>query len=346
MCAGIGAWNYPIQGAAWKAAPALACGNAIIFKPSENTPLTALAFADVLREAGVPDGCFSVLLGDGSTGALLAQHPSIAKVSFTGSVPTGKAVYRACADTMKKVTLELGGKSPLVIMDDADLDNAVSAAMIANWYSCGEVCSNGTRVFVQRGILDAFVERLVARTRKLRVGNPLADDTDVGALVSPAHMEKVMSYVERGREEGAEVVLGGDRVTLPGECAFGSFMNPTIFTGCRDDMTIVREEIFGPVMSVLSFDTEEEALARANATPFGLSAGVFTADLRRAHRMVAGLQAGTTWVNNYNLAPVETPWRGFKHSGIGQENGTGAIEHWSQEKSVYIEMGDVDCPYE
>lgn len=312
-----------------------------MFKPAENTPLLALALAEVYTEAGIPDGCFNVVLGGGSTGSLLSSHPDIAKVSFTGSVETGKAVYQTAASTMKSVTMELGGKSPLIIMNDAQLENAVAGAMMANWYSCGEVCSNGTRVFVQRDMLDAFLSRLVERTSKLKIGNPFDDDTDVGALISPQHMERVMHYVDVGQKESAHLLHGGERVAVGGECSNGAFMSPAIFTECNDSMTIVREEIFGPVMTVLPFDTEEEVVHRANDSPFGLSAGIFTQDLTRAHRLAASLDAGTMWINNYNLAPTEMPWRGFKNSGLGQENGTGSVNYWTKEKSIFVESGDV-----
>ena len=345
MCAGIGAWNYPLQGAAWKVAPALACGNAIVFKPSERTPLTAYRLTSILHEAGLPAGCFSVLLGDGSTGQALATHPDVAKVSFTGSVATGKAVYRSAADRMASVTMELGGKSPLIVMEDSDIGEAVAAAMVANWYSAGQVCSNGTRVFVHSTILPAFLDELVARTSRMQIGHPFDDETDMGPLVCREHFETVQAYVRLGVDEGATLFYGGDEVTVGGECSSAAFMRPAIFTDCRDDMRIVREEVFGPVMCVLPFDTEAEVLARANDTPFGLAAGVFTRDLQRAHRMVAGLHAGTTWINNYNLAPAELPWRGFRQSGLGQENGLAVVNHWTREKSVYVEMGRVDTPY-
>lgn len=341
---GIGAWNYPVQGMMWKAAPALISGNAMIFKPSEETPLTALAVAELLLEAGLPKGLFSVVLGAGQTGELLAQHPGVSKVSFTGSAATGKKVYAAAAGGLKSVTMELGGKSPLIVFDDADLDNAVSGAMIGNWYSSGQVCSNGTRVFVHRSVKARFLEKLLERTAKMKIGDPMDPTTDVGAMISEKHMNKVLGYIEQGKAGGARLLCGGERVTVPG-LENGYYLSPAVFDECSDDMTIVKEEIFGMVMSVLTFDDEEEVVARANDTPYGLSAGVFTKDITRAHRVVKRLQAGTTWINNYNLAPVELPWGGFKESGVGRENGVEAINHWTQLKSVYVEMGDVDCPY-
>jgi len=344
VVAGIGAWNYPLQIACWKAAPALACGNAMIFKPAHLTPLTAMRLAQVFLQAGVPPGVFQVVQGESASGRLLTQHRSIRKVSLTGAVSTGRAVMRDAAESLKQVTLELGGKSPIVIFADAPLENAVSGAMLGNFYSAGEVCSNGTRVYVERSVLPAFVERLVARTRTLRVGNPLDVDTQVGALISQAHMEKVLGYIELGRSEGARVAVGGARRT-EGALARGWFVEPTVFDQCRDDMRIVREEIFGPVMCVLPFDDEQEVIRRANDTEFGLSAGVFTSNLTRAHRVVAQLQAGTCWINHYNVTPIELPFGGYKASGLGRENGRAAIEHYTQLKSVYVAMQDVQSPY-
>lgn len=346
VTAGIGAWNYPLQGAAWKAAPALACGNAILFKPSEETPLSALALAEVLQEAGLPDGLFQVLLGEGDVGRMLSRHEGISKVSFTGSKPTGIAICKDAADSLKKVQMELGGKSPLIIFEDADLEDAVSAAMMANWYSNGEVCSNGTRVFVQASIKDAFMRRFAERTGKLTIGDPMDTSVQMGALINKAHLEKVLAYVRLGQEEGARLVMGGQPLELPGALAGGAFMTPAIFDACTDDMRIVQEEIFGPVAAVLSFDTEAEVVARANDTQFGLSAGVFTNDIRRAHRVVRDIKAGTTWINNYNLAPAELPWSGQKASGIGASNGSFGVDDWTQVKSVYVEMNAIDCPYE
>ncbi|WJS86079.1 betaine-aldehyde dehydrogenase [Paracoccus sp. TOH] len=337
VCAGIGAWNYPSQIACWKAAPALAMGNAMVFKPSEETPLGALKLAEILTEAGLPAGIFNVVQGRGAVGAALVTDPRVAKVSLTGSVATGQKVYAAAAEGMRHVTMELGGKSPLIVFDDASLEDAVGAAMLANFYSAGQICSNGTRVFVQQGILPAFLDRLAERVAKVRIGDPLDEETQHGPIVSPAQAAKIREAIERGRAEGARLVCGGS-----GE---GAFVPPTVFADASDDMWIVREEIFGPVMSVLGFATEEEAVARANASPYGLAAGVFTRDLARGHRVAAALQAGTTWINAYNLTPVEAPFGGVKLSGVGRENSAAAIEHYSQLKSVYVGMGGVDAPY-
>ncbi len=344
VVAGIGAWNYPLQIACWKAAPALACGNAMIFKPAELTPFSAVKLEEILLEAGAPRGIFQVVQGFAETGRLLTRHPDIRKVSLTGEVGTGKAVMSDAAQTLKNVTLELGGKSPLIIFDDAKLDNAVSGALLANFYSSGQVCSNGTRVFVHASVKAAFLERLIKRVNAMRIGDPMNPDTQVGAMVSEQHMHKVLSYIERGRAQGAQVLTGGMRVTT-GELKNGYFVAPTVFDGCRDDMAIVREEIFGPVMSVLEFEHEHEVIERANATEFGLAAGVFTNDLTRAHRVIAKLQAGTCWINQYNVTPIELPFGGVKLSGLGRENGRAALEHYTQLKSVYVAMGDIDAPY-
>ena len=344
VVAGIGAWNYPLQIACWKSAPALACGNAMIFKPAELTPLTAMKLQEVFAAAGLPEGVFQVVQGQAQTGRLLTRHRDIRKISLTGEVGTGKAVMADAAATLKQVTLELGGKSPLIVFGDAKLDNAVAGALLGNFYSAGEVCSNGTRVFVHQSVRAAFVERLCSRAAAMRIGDPMDPATQVGALISAEHMEKVLGFIARGRAQGARLLTGGARVTS-GDLANGYFVAPTVFDGCHDDMDIVRQEIFGPVMSVLEFAEEDEVIARANATEFGLAAGVFTNDLTRAHRVIAQLQAGTCWINHYNITPVELPFGGVKMSGLGRENGRAAIEHYTQLKSVYVAMGDIDAPY-
>ncbi|MEJ6745560.1 MAG: betaine-aldehyde dehydrogenase [Yoonia sp.] len=340
VCVGIGAWNYPTQIASWKAAPALACGNAMVFKPSETTPLCALKVAEILIEAGAPAGVYNVVQGYGAVGASLVTDPRVAKVSLTGSVPTGRKVYAAAAAGIRNVTMELGGKSPIVIFDDADLENAVSGAILGNFYSSGQVCSNGTRVFVQKGIKDTFLARMVERLKGVKMGDPQDPDVNFGPMVSERQRDIVADYIKKGIAEGARLVAGGS--VVKGD---GYFIEPTVFADVTDDMAIAREEIFGPVLSVLEFDTEEEALARANDTEYGLAAGVFTADLTRAHRMVAGFEAGTCYINTYNLAPVEAPFGGSKQSGVGRENSKAAIEHYSQIKGVYVAMGDVEAPF-
>jgi len=340
LCVGIGAWNYPTQIACWKGAPALACGNAMIFKPSETTPLCALKVAEILIEAGLPAGLYNVIQGMGDVGASLVSDPRVDKVSLTGSVPTGRKVYAAAASQMKHVTMELGGKSPLVIFDDADLENSVSGAILANFYSTGQVCSNGTRVFVQRGILDAFLKRLTERLDLAVIGDPQDERTNFGPMVSERQLDIVLSYINKGKAEGARLITGGNRI--PSD---GYYIQPTVFADVTDEMSIAREEVFGPLMSVLSFDNEEEVVGRANATEFGLAAGVFTADLSRAHRMVDALDAGTCFINSYNDAPVEVPFGGVKMSGVGRENSKAAILHYSQLKSVFVRMGDMESPF-
>lgn len=340
LCVGIGAWNYPTQIACWKGAPALACGNAMIFKPSETTPLCALKVAEILHEAGLPAGLYNVIQGTGAVGAPLVTDPRVDKVSLTGSVPTGRKVYAAAAEGIKHVTMELGGKSPLIIFDDASLEDAIGGAILANFYSSGQVCSNGTRVFVQKGIKDAFLTRLHERLLTVVMGDPLDEATNFGPMVSERQLQIVQSYIEKGKAEGARLVCGGKRLDRQ-----GYYLEPTVFVDVTDDMTIAQEEIFGPVMSVFDFDTEEEAIKRANDTEFGLSAGVFTQDLTRGHRVIAQMEAGSCFINSYNDAPVEAPFGGSKNSGVGRENSKAAINHYSQLKSVYVRMGAVDAPF-
>jgi betaine-aldehyde dehydrogenase len=344
VVAGIGAWNYPIQIACWKSAPALACGNAMLFKPAELTPLTAIELEKIYLKAGLPDGLFQVLQGKAETGRLLSLHPGIAKVSLTGEVGTGKKVMVDAAGTLKYVTFELGGKSALIIFEDADLDEAVSGALLANFYSAGEVCTNGTRVFVHKNVRDAFLAKLKARTEAMVIGDPLDPATQMGALISQAHMEKVLGYIALGQQQGANLLTGGKRA-VHSNLVQGAFVEPTIFTHCTDDMAIVREEIFGPVIAVLDFEDEAEVVARANDTSFGLAAGIFTNNLTRAHRVIAALEAGTCWINTYNITPIEMPFGGNKQSGLGRENGRAAIEHYTQLKSVYVAMEPIDAPY-
>ena len=340
VCVGIGAWNYPTQIAAWKGAPALACGNTMIFKPSETTPLCALKVAEILYEAGAPAGVYNVVQGLGQVGALLIGDPRVAKVSLTGSVPTGRKVYAAAAEGVRHVTMELGGKSPIVIFDDADLENAVSGAILGNFYSTGQVCSNGTRVFVQKGIKDAFLARMSERLATVVMGDPQDPATNFGPMVSDNQRKIVQGYIKKGVAEGARLVTGGQTPDRE-----GYFIEPTVFADVTDDMTIAREEIFGPVMCVLDFDTEEEALRRANDTEFGLAASVFTSDLTRAHRMSAEFEAGTCYINTHNLAPVEAPFGGSKLSGVGRENSKLAVNHYSEMKTVYVAMNDVEAPF-
>ena len=344
VCAGIGAWNYPMQIAMWKSAPALACGNAMIFKPAEITPLSALKLAEIYSEAGLPKGAFNVVQGDGRVGRMLSLHPQIAKVSLTGEAGTGKKVMADAASTLKHVTFELGGKSPLIIFADADLESAISAALSANFFSSGQVCSNATRVFVEDSICDEFIAKIKPRVEAMKLGDPFDSATQVGPLISRGHWEKVMSYIHSAHASGATHIVGGERPGNP-ELEKGNYVTPAIFSDCEDDMKFVREEIFGPVMSVLRFQSEEEVLKRANATDYGLSGGVFTSDFARAHRVARAIQAGTVWINDYNTTPPEVPFGGVKHSGLGRENGMQTIEHYTQLKTIYANLGKFPAYY-
>jgi betaine-aldehyde dehydrogenase len=317
----------------------------MIFKPSEETPLGALKLAEIFIEAGVPKGVFNVVQGAAEVGAWLTHDERIAKVSFTGEVGTGKKVMAAAAGSLKDVTMELGGKSPLIIFDDADLEEAVSAAMVANFYTQGEVCTHGTRVFVQKGMYDKFLKRVKERTEaNIVIGDPLNPATNLGAMISSKHRDIVMDYINKGIAEGAELITGGNQVS-PNGVENGYYVAPTVFAGCRDDMTICREEIFGPVMSVLSFDDENEVIHRANDTIYGLAAGVFTNDIRRAHRVIHQIQAGICWINAYGASPSEMPVGGYKQSGIGRENGVETIKHYTQLKSIYVGMQPIESPF-
>jgi len=344
ICAGIGAWNYPIQIACWKAGPALAAGNAMIFKPSEETPLTAVKLAEIFTQAGLPDGVFNVIQGDYRAGQMLTAHPAIAKVSFTGECGTGKKVMADSAATLKQVTMELGGKSPLIIFPDTPVDRAVSGAMLANFYTQGEVCTNGTRVFVHEDLYEDFIAELKQRTQAMIIGDPTHPDTQVGALISEQHLNKVMGYIQAGIDAGATLLCGGKRVTENG-LDKGAFVQPTVFINCDDNMPQVRDEIFGPVMSVLTFTDEAEVIRRANDTDYGLAAGVFTQDLSRASRVINQLEAGICWINTWGSSPAEMPVGGYKQSGIGRENGVETLKHFTQIKSVFVETGELERPY-
>ncbi|CAG9238744.1 betaine aldehyde dehydrogenase [Paraburkholderia caribensis] len=339
VTAGIGAWNYPIQIACWKSAPALAAGNAMIFKPSEVTPLSASKLAEIYLEAGVPPGVFNVVQGDGRVGAMLSAHPGIAKISFTGGVETGKKVMSmAGGSSLKEVTMELGGKSPLIVFDDADLDRAADIAVTANFFSAGQVCTNGTRVFVHQSVQPAFEARVIERVKRIRIGKPSDPSTNFGPLASAAQLDKVLGYIESGKKEGARLLTGGARIT-DGDYAHGQYVQPTVFADCRDDMKIVREEIFGPVMSILTFADENEVISRANDTIYGLAAGVVTENLSRAHRVIHRLEAGICWINTWGESPAEMPVGGYKQSGVGRENGITTLEHYTRIKSIQVELG-------
>jgi betaine-aldehyde dehydrogenase len=331
----IGAWNYPFQIASWKTAPALACGNSVIFKPSELTPITASELAKILKKAGLPDGVFNVLNVETKTIVNLCAHKDIAKVSITGSVETGKKVMSQSASTLKHITMELGGKSPLIIFKDADMDIAVQSAINANFYTQGEICTNGTRVFVERPVYENFLSVIKNATEALKVGDPLDPETDIGSLISKQHMQKVLSYIKSGIDEGAKIITGGLQVTK-GNLKNGNFIQPTIFSDVKDNMKIAREEIFGPVMCVMPFDTEIEVIERANNTELGLAAGVITKNLSKGHRVAKALEAGICWVNSYNLTPVNIPFGGKKMSGLGRENGWAAVENYTERKTIFV----------
>jgi betaine-aldehyde dehydrogenase len=316
----------------------------MVFKPSEETPLSVMKLAEIFTEAGMPDGVFNVVQGDYRVGQMLTAHKDIAKVSFTGESGTGKKIMADSAVNLKQVTMELGGKSPLLVFDDAKLDNAVSGAMLANFYTQGEVCTNGTRVYVQEGIYDRFVEQVVARANAIKLGDPQDLETQMGALISAKHLEKVLGYIEAAKATDAKLVCGGKRHQSPAT-KDGYFVEPTVFVDCTDDMVHVREEIFGPVMSILKFTDEDEAIQRANDTDYGLAAGVFSQDVSRAHRVINQMQAGICWINSWGDSPAEMPVGGYKQSGVGRENGPETLHHYTQVKSVFVRLDDIESPY-
>jgi betaine-aldehyde dehydrogenase len=340
VCGGIGAWNYPIQIACWKAAPALAAGNAMVFKPSPLTPVSAIKLAEIFSEAGLPDGVFNVIQGGISIGNALTTHAKVAKISFTGSVSTGKKVMsQAALSSLKNVTMELGGKSPLIIFPDTDIDMAVNVAMMANFFSSGQVCTNGTRVFIHRSIKDLFIKKLVKKTSQIRIGDPLDINTNFGPLIGFDHMNNVLRYIEIGKTEGAKLAYGGNKLNH-GKFANGAYVEPTIFIDCTDEMQIVREEIFGPVMSVLDFDDETEVINRANNTTFGLASGILTKDINRAHMLASQINSGICWINCWGESPAQMPVGGYNESGLGRENGLVTLSHYTRIKSVQVEMGE------
>jgi betaine-aldehyde dehydrogenase len=313
----------------------------MIFKPSEVTPLTTLKLAEIYTEAGLPDGVFNVLNGSGiEVGAWLTAHAGIEKISFTGGTVTGKKVMAsASSSTLKDVTMELGGKSPLIIFSDANMDKAADVAMMANFYSSGQVCTNGTRVFVHRSNIQEFEQKIVERIARIRLGDPQDVNTNFGPLVSQSHMQNVLRYIDLGIKEGARLLAGGKR-ELTGDYAKGAYVQPTVFTNCTDEMTIVREEIFGPVMSILVYDDEAEVIRRANDTEYGLAAGLITENISRAHRVIHQLQAGICWINTWGESPAEMPVGGYKQSGVGRENGLMTLQNYTRVKSIQVELGD------
>jgi betaine-aldehyde dehydrogenase len=342
VCAAIGAWNYPIQIALWKAAPCLAAGNTLVYKPSEYTSAHATVLAQIFAEAGLPPGVFNVVKGDGAVGQMLTSHSAIAKVSFTGQVATGCKVAASAAGGMKYVTMELGGKSACIILPDADVDQAVDGAMMANFFSTGQVCTNGTRVFVPKTLKAAFERKLLEKMRYVRSGDLMDPSTNFGPLVSEAHYNKVLGYIKYGiKSDKAKLLYGGtERPTrTPVNLRNGYWVQPTVFTDCTDDMRIVKEEIFGPVMTILTYDNVNECVKRANNTDVGLAAGVFGKDINMCHKVVAKLEAGITWINSWGESPAEMSVGGWKKSGVGVENGTRGIEAWVRNKSTLIDMG-------
>jgi len=327
-------WNFPLIQAIWKIAPALACGNTVVHKPASYTPLTALKFAELASEIGLPPGVLNVMPGSGGeAGGALVAHPGVAKISFTGSTEVGRTIMRGAADSMKRLTLELGGKSPNIVFADADLDAAAKGAYTGIFYGKGEVCAAGSRLFVEAKVHDELMNRLLARTKRLAPGDPLDPKTRLGALVSRTQRETVLRYVEEGRREGARVVAGGEAANIGGK---GWFMQPTILDGVGNDMRIAREEIFGPVLAVIPFNDVQEAVDLANASIYGLAAGVWTRDIGKAHDVARRLQAGTVWINQYNWYDSGSPFGGYKQSGFGRELGREALDAYTEVKTVYV----------
>ena len=334
VCGQIIPWNFPLQMATWKIAPALACGNTVVIKPAEQTSVSILRLGELMLEAGLPEGVVNIVTGDGpTTGAALVAHPDVDKIAFTGSTEVGKSIMRTAADTMKKVTLELGGKSPNVVFADANLEFAAKVALSGVFFNQGQMCTAGSRILIEESAHDQFMEVLAGRAAKMVVGDPLHPKTRMGSLVSQEQMDRVLGYVEKGKEEGAELMVGGSRVGDQ-----GYFVTPTVFTGVKSDMTIAQEEIFGPVASVLTFSDAEEAAAIANDTRFGLASGVWTNDLKKAHTFARQIKAGTVWVNTYNMTDNALPFGGYKESGFGRELGRNALDAYTQIKTVWVDL--------
>jgi aldehyde dehydrogenase (NAD+) len=329
-------WNFPLLLASWKLGPALACGNTVLLKPAEQTPLSALRLGELVVAAGFPTGVVNVLTGGPETGRSIVRHPGIDKIAFTGSTAVGKEIMRGAADSLKRITLELGGKSPNIVFADADVDSAVKGAINGIFYGKGEVCNAGSRLFLEAGLKDEFTEKLAARAAKMRPADPLDPKTRMGAIISQEQMNTVLGYIDTGKREGAKLVSGGNRVALDG--SNGYFIEPTIFGDVKNDMTIAREEIFGPVLSVLTFDDVDEVIEQANNNPYGLAAAVWTRDIKKAHMVSRRLKAGTVWINTYGLMDASVPFGGFKSSGIGRELGMQAIEHYTEVKTVWLNM--------
>ena len=337
VVAAIVPWNFPLLLAAWKVAPALACGNTVILKPASQTPLTALALGDIAIEVGLPPGVLNVVTGPGaSVGQALVEHPGIDKIAFTGDTTTGKSIMRGAAETLKTITLELGGKSPNIVLSDADIDAALRGVAIGIFYGKGEVCAAGSRLLVDRSIKDEFIDKLAARTKKMVPGDPLDPKTRFGSVSSQKQMETVLRYIAAGKSEGATLVAGGERADIG--TGKGYFVQPTVFADVTQDMTIAREEIFGPVLAAIEFADLDEAIAKANDTQYGLAAGVWTRDIKKAHYVARKLQAGTVWVNTYNVYDTAAPFGGYKQSGFGREMSAHALQHYTQVKSVWVDL--------
>jgi aldehyde dehydrogenase (NAD+) len=337
VVAAIVPWNFPLLLAAWKVAPALACGNTVILKPASQTPLTALALGELALEVGLPAGVLNVVTGSGSTiGQALVEHPGIDKIAFTGDTSTGKRIMRSAAETLKKITLELGGKSPNIVLPDADIEAAIRGATVGIFYGKGEVCAAGSRLLVDRSIKDEFVDKLAARAKKMTAGDPMDPKTRLGAISSRKQLETVLGYIESGKQEGATLVAGGARTDIG--TGKGYFLQPTVFADVTAGMRISREEIFGPVLATIDFADLDEAIAKANDTPYGLAAGVWTRDIKKAHYVARRLQAGTVWVNTYNVYDTAAPFGGYKQSGFGREMSAHALEHYTQIKTVWVDL--------
>ena len=337
VVAAIVPWNFPLLLTAWKVAPALACGNTVIIKPASQTPLTALALAEVAQEAGLPPGVLNVITGPGSkVGQMIVEHPGIDKIAFTGDTSTGKGIMKGSADTLKRITLELGGKSPNIVFPDADLDAALRGATTGIFYGKGEVCAAGSRLLVDRSIKDQFIEKVAARAKKMAPGDPMDPKTRLGAISSKKQLENDLRYIEVAKQEGAQLVAGGGRADIG--TGKGYFLQPTVFDGVTPEMTIAREEIFGPVLAAIEFGDVDEAIARANDSNYGLAAAVWTKDIKKAHYVARKLQAGTVWINTYNVYDTAAPFGGYKQSGFGREMSMHALEHYTQVKSVWVDL--------
>lgn len=337
VCGQIIPWNYPLLMAAWKLAPCLAAGNTSVLKPSEYTPLTVIRLAEILKEIELPDGVVNIVLGDGKVGTPIAESHLVDKVAFTGSVKTGKIVAQAALGNLKKVTLELGGKSPMVVFDDVEIENAVDYALFAIFCNSGQVCSAGSRFVVHEKVYDQFVKRLSDRAKQIVVGPGFDEQTEMGPLVSEIQLKRVMEYIEVGKKEGAKLECGGEQLTGK-QFGKGFYVTPTVFSNVKPDMRIVQEEIFGPVAVVQKFKTEEEAVELANGTPFGLAGAVFTNDVTRAYRVVKAIRAGITWINGYHNTYNECPWGGYKQSGWGRELGTYGLEGYTEVKQINLNL--------